>query len=101
MGQLHAPANLTWRKTHDWIGGWVGSRDGLDAVVKGKISHPYRESNPGRPAPRYNDWTVSAHRPVLKTTENTSFKKPLRVSIVDENDDSRETIAGRSTYCQN
>jgi hypothetical protein len=31
--------------TH-WIGGWVGSRAVLDAVVKSKIPSPYRESNP-------------------------------------------------------
>jgi hypothetical protein len=32
-------------KTH-WIGGWVGPRDGLDAVVKRKIPSTYRDSNP-------------------------------------------------------
>jgi hypothetical protein len=31
--------------TH-WIGGWVGPRAGLDAVVKRKISSPGRDSNP-------------------------------------------------------
>jgi hypothetical protein len=31
--------------TH-WIGGWVGPRSGLDAVVKRKITSPRRESNP-------------------------------------------------------
>jgi hypothetical protein len=31
--------------TH-WIGGWVGPRAVLDAVVKRKISSPHRESNP-------------------------------------------------------
>jgi hypothetical protein len=31
--------------TH-WIGGWVGSRAILDAVVKRKIPSPRRESNP-------------------------------------------------------
>jgi hypothetical protein len=39
-GQPHAPAALFPRKeppgTH-WIGGWVGSRAVLDAVVKRKI----------------------------------------------------------------
>jgi hypothetical protein len=34
--------------TH-WIGGWVGLRAGLDAVVKGKIPSPSRESNPRTP----------------------------------------------------
>jgi hypothetical protein len=31
--------------TH-WIGGWVGPRAILDAVVKRKIPSPHRESNP-------------------------------------------------------
>jgi hypothetical protein len=31
--------------TH-WIGGWVGSRAVLDAVMKGKIPNPRREKNP-------------------------------------------------------
>jgi hypothetical protein len=31
--------------TH-WIGGWVGPRAGLDAVVKRKIPSPCRDSNP-------------------------------------------------------
>jgi hypothetical protein len=34
--------------TH-WIGGWVGSRAVLDAVVKRKIPSPLRESNSGTP----------------------------------------------------
>jgi hypothetical protein len=29
-----------------WIGGWVGPRAGLDAVVKGKIPSPCRDSEP-------------------------------------------------------
>jgi hypothetical protein len=41
------PGRVTPRKraagTH-WIGGWVGARAGLDAVVK--IPSPYRNSNP-------------------------------------------------------
>jgi hypothetical protein len=34
--------------TH-WIGGWVGPRAVLDAVVKRKIPSPRRESNPRIP----------------------------------------------------
>jgi hypothetical protein len=34
--------------TH-WIGGWVGPRAVLDAVVKRKIPSPLRESNPRTP----------------------------------------------------
>jgi hypothetical protein len=41
-----------------WIGGWVGPRDILDAVVKKKIPSPRRESNPRtpilQPVQRYN-----------------------------------------------
>jgi hypothetical protein len=45
--------------TH-WIGGWVGSRAVLDAVMKRKIPSPRRESNPRSPivqpvAQRYTD----------------------------------------------
>jgi hypothetical protein len=51
-GQLHAPAALPPRErapgTH-WIGGWVGPRAVLDAVVKRKIPGPRRESNPRIP----------------------------------------------------
>jgi hypothetical protein len=32
-----------------WIGGWVGSRTGLDALVKRKIPSPRRESNARTP----------------------------------------------------
>jgi hypothetical protein len=62
-GQLHAPAALNPRErargTH-WIGGWVGPRAILDAVVKRKIPSPRRESNPKTPivqpvAQRYTD----------------------------------------------
>jgi hypothetical protein len=48
-GQLHAPAALPPEKeppgTH-WIGGWVGPRAVLKAVVKRKFPSPRRESNP-------------------------------------------------------
>jgi hypothetical protein len=51
-GQLHASAALPSGKeppgTH-WIGGWVGPRAVLDAVVKRKIPSPCRESNPRTP----------------------------------------------------
>jgi hypothetical protein len=63
-GQLHDPAALPPRKerapdTH-WIGGWVGPRAVLEAVVKIKIPNPHREENPRTPivqpiAYRYTD----------------------------------------------
>jgi len=37
--------------TH-WIGGWVGPRTGVDAMVKGKILSPYRDSNPPSSSPK-------------------------------------------------
>jgi hypothetical protein len=50
-GQLHAPAALPQERTPgtNWIGGWVGPRAALDAVVKRKIPSPGRESNPRTP----------------------------------------------------
>jgi hypothetical protein len=50
--------------TH-WIGCWVGSRAGLDAVAKRKIPSPSRNSNSDHPifqpvVTRYTDWAVSA-----------------------------------------
>jgi hypothetical protein len=48
-GQLHALAALPPGKyppSTRWIGGWVGSRAGLDAVVKRKSPSPHQESNP-------------------------------------------------------
>jgi hypothetical protein len=49
--------------TH-WIGGWVGPRAVLDAVVKRKIPSPRRESNPRTPiiqsvSQRYTDWAIT------------------------------------------
>jgi hypothetical protein len=52
-GQLHAPATLPLPKErtprNHGIGGWVGPRAVLDAVVKRKIPSPRRESNPRTP----------------------------------------------------
>jgi hypothetical protein len=51
-GQLHASAALAPEEKTGihWMGGWVGPRAGMDAVVKRKIPSPRRESNPDRPA---------------------------------------------------
>jgi hypothetical protein len=51
-GQLHDPAALLPGKeplVPHWIGGWVGPRAVLNAVVKRKILSPLRESNPRTP----------------------------------------------------
>jgi hypothetical protein len=48
-GQLHVMAALPpgkERLVSITIGGWVGPRAGMDAVVKRKISSLYRNSNP-------------------------------------------------------
>jgi hypothetical protein len=52
--------------TH-WIGGWVGPKAVLDAVVMRKIPSPLRESNLRTPivqpvAQRYTDWDITAVR---------------------------------------
>jgi hypothetical protein len=45
-GQLHVPAASPQGKSpwYHWIGGWVGPRTSLDAVVKRKIPSPSRDS---------------------------------------------------------
>jgi len=48
-GKIHNPDTST-PGTH-WIGGWVGPRAGLNAVVKIKIQNPSRESNPRLSSP--------------------------------------------------
>jgi hypothetical protein len=62
------PGRFTTRKgasgTH-WIGGWVGPRAVLDAVMKRKIPSPRQESNPRTPivqpvAQSYTDWAITA-----------------------------------------
>jgi hypothetical protein len=50
--------------TH-YVGGWVGPRAVLDAVVKRKIPIPRRKSDPRTPtvqplAQRYTDWAITA-----------------------------------------
>jgi hypothetical protein len=67
--------------TH-WIGGWVGPRTVLDAVVKRKIPSSRRESNPRTPifqpvAQRYTDWAIT---PVwyVQEVHNPFVSKPCR-----------------------
>jgi hypothetical protein len=62
------PSRFTPRKTvpgTHWIGGWVGPRAILDAVVWRKIPSSRRESNPRTPivqpvAQSYTDWAITA-----------------------------------------
>jgi hypothetical protein len=67
-GQYHVPAALLPGKESPfihWIGGWVGPRGVLDAVVKRKIPRPRRESKSRTSivqpiAQRYTDWANTA-----------------------------------------
>jgi hypothetical protein len=76
--------------TH-WIGGWVGSRAFLDAVVKRKIPSPRRESNPRTPivqpvAQRYTDWAITAIlRCVLEkyVTKLWTDGEPLDIAVLN------------------
>jgi hypothetical protein len=67
--------------TH-WIGGWVGPRAVLDAVVKRKIPSPRRESNSKTPivqpvAQHYTDWAITA----LISTMRHIYKKTLSLVL--------------------
>jgi hypothetical protein len=68
--------------TH-WIGGWVGPRAGLDAMVKIKIPKPHRESNPRTPivqlvAQRYTDWAIwPTDRPTDRPTNQPTNQPTL------------------------
>jgi hypothetical protein len=54
------PRGRVPNNTH-WIGGWVGPRAVLGAVVKRKIPSPRRESNPRSPIIQsYTDWAIRA-----------------------------------------
>jgi len=50
-GQIHALAALTPGRVPatQWIGGWLGTRARMEAVVEGKIPCPSRVSNPSIP----------------------------------------------------
>jgi hypothetical protein len=63
----------------DWIGGWAGSRAGLDAVVKRKIPSPRQESNRRtpivQPEPcRYTDWAIPAALNYFNPPPRKGFK---------------------------
>jgi hypothetical protein len=45
---LHKHPRIRAPSTH-WIGGWVGPRSGLDAVVERKIPCSHQELKPGHP----------------------------------------------------
>jgi hypothetical protein len=77
-GQLDDPAALPPGKRtpgNHWIGGWMGPRAVLDAVVKRKIPSPRRESDPRTPIVQL----VAQCYTVIKTTELTEMKITLTV----------------------
>jgi len=61
-GQIHAPVTFILKEraphTH-WIGGHVGSRAGLDTVVKRKIPSPCRDSDPRSSSPELTSETMN------------------------------------------
>jgi hypothetical protein len=62
--------------TH-WIGGWIGPRAVLDAVMKRKIPSPRRESNPRTQvvqpvAQRCTDWAIATF---IVNAIRSSFKQ--------------------------
>jgi hypothetical protein len=72
------PGRFTSRErapgTH-WIGGWVGLRAVLDAVMNRKIPSSRRESNPRNPivqpvAQLYTDWAITALQVNVKINKN-------------------------------
>jgi hypothetical protein len=58
--------------TH-WIGGWVGPRAGLDAVVNSKISSPCQNSKPDYPAHSFSAIPLSYPDSLLKHKYNFTF----------------------------
>jgi hypothetical protein len=73
------PDRLTSRErdpgTH-WIGGWVGPRAVLDAVVKRKLPSPHRESNPRTPIVQ----------PVAQRYINTLFSKTFSLMFLPQSE---------------
>jgi hypothetical protein len=82
--------------TH-WIGGWMGPRAVLDAVVKRKIPSPRRESSPRTQivqplAQRYTDWAITA-----LTFHNYKDKHILTLCVVrSENYVTKQLLNMRS-----
>jgi hypothetical protein len=85
------PGHFTPRErasgTH-WIGGWVGPRAVLEAVVKRKIPSPRRESNPRTPivqpvALRYTDWAITAPTVGCSINVHSWVKAGLRSSVIE------------------
>jgi hypothetical protein len=88
--------------TH-WIGGWVGSRASLDAVVKRKIPDPYRDLIPDHPAlspsvfglEKVDQWNP------IRTSAIQSRPRPMRFLGFSnhENGAPMQEISKWSTVC--
>jgi hypothetical protein len=86
----YCPGRFTPRErapgTH-WIGGWVGLRNVLDAVVKRKIPSPRRESNPRTPivqplAQRYTDRAISEEQRAYQKIKQEPVEQAWRIPSV-------------------
>jgi hypothetical protein len=67
--QLHALAALPAGKEPlvlHWIGGLMGPRAGLDAVVERKNPSPYRDSNPRSSSPLPSDIPLNYFCSIMK-----------------------------------
>jgi hypothetical protein len=75
-GQFHVPAALLPRKeppdTHR-IGGWVGLRASLEAVVKRKIPSLCQNSNPSIMQPTAQRYTTELSRLQILIITNVKF----------------------------
>jgi hypothetical protein len=64
-GQFHASGRFIPRERASgahWIGGWVGPRADLDAVLNRKIPSPCRDSNPPIIQPAVQRYTAEVSR---------------------------------------
>jgi hypothetical protein len=66
----------------NWIGGWVGHRAGMDAVVK-RIPSPHRKSKPRTPiiqplAQRYTDWAKKKRTLEMRNDRHHTYFLLLR-----------------------
>jgi hypothetical protein len=64
-----------------WIGGWVGPRIGLDAVVWRKIPRPYLDSNPQSSSPQPSAIPTELSQFVQSASTPTKFREVYQVSI--------------------
>jgi hypothetical protein len=80
------PGRFTRRErapdTH-WIGGWVGLRAGLNAVVRRKVPSPCRDLNPPSSSP-YPSAILLRKMPIPKKNEGSKqFRMPYNEELCD------------------